>query len=158
VQAGADHTPTPSPNGVAGVVCARLHGLTGDSRWEERARELVAAFAGGAKALGVHGAAFLLALDWQLNPPTHLVVTGAAGDVAADAFHQAALAGFAPRRVVRRLVKEESPAVLPPPLQAMLRSGPEPRGYACRGTACSLPAESLDAWRATLASLHPASG
>jgi uncharacterized protein len=151
-------TPTPSPNGVAGVVCARLHGLTGQSRWEERGRELAAAFAGGAESLGVHGAAFLLALDWQLNPPTHLVVTGAAGDVAADAFHQAALAGFAPRRVVRRLVKEESPAVLPPPLQAMLRSGPEPRGYACRGTACSLPAESLDAWRATLASLQPASG
>ena len=151
-------TPTPSPNGVAGVVCARLHGLTGDSRWEERARELVAAFAGGAAALGIHGAAFLLALDWQVNPPTHLVVTGAAGDGAADAFYQAALAGFAPRRVLRRLVSEDPSAPLPPSLKAMLRTGPEPRGYACRGMACSLPAESLDAWRATLASLQSASG
>jgi uncharacterized protein len=151
-------TPTPSPNGVAGVVCARLHDLTGDSRWQERARELVAAFAGGATALGIHGAAFLLALDWQVNPPTHLVVTGAPGDAAAEAFHQAALAGFAPRRVLRRLLTEEPSAALPAPLKAMLRTGPEPRGYACRGMACSLPAESLDAWRATLASLQPASG
>jgi uncharacterized protein YyaL (SSP411 family) len=148
-------TPTPSPNGVAGVVCVRLHGLTDAARWAERARELVAAFAGGAAALGVHGAAFLLALDWQLNPPTHLVVTGASGDPAAEAFHQAALAGFAPRRVVRRLLGPEPRAPLPPPLEAMLQGGPEPRGYACRGAACSLPADSLEAWRATLASLGP---
>jgi uncharacterized protein YyaL (SSP411 family) len=151
-------TPTPSPNGVAGVVCARLHGLTGVSRWQERARELVAAFAGGAGALGIHGAAFLLALDWSLNPPIHLVVTAAPGDHAAEAFHQAALAGFAPRRVVRRLFREEPVAPLPPPLRAMLQTGPEPRGYACRGMTCSLPAESLETWRATLASLGPAPG
>jgi uncharacterized protein len=151
-------TPTPSPNGVAGVVCARLHGLTGDSRWGERAGELVAAFAGGAAALGIHGAAFLLALDWQVNPPTHLVVTGAHDDAVAEAFHQAALAGFVPRRVLRRLLSEEASTPLPPPLKAMLRTGAEPRGYACRGMACSLPAESLDAWRATLASLQSASG
>jgi uncharacterized protein YyaL (SSP411 family) len=151
-------TPTPSPNGVAGVVCVRLHGLTGNSRWQERAGDLVSAFAGRAAALGVHGAAFLLALDWQLNPPTHLVVTGGDDDSVAAAFHQAALAGFAPRRVVRRLRRDEPGTALPPPLRAMLQTGPEPRGYACRGQSCSLPAESLDAWRAALASLGPLSG
>jgi uncharacterized protein YyaL (SSP411 family) len=148
-------TPTPSPNGVAGVVCARLHALTEDERWAERREEIVEAFAGGAAALGLHGAAYLLALDWQLNPPTHLVVTGAAGDPTAEALHRAALAGFAPRRVVRRLLPESADAPLPPPLRAMLRTGSEPRGYACRGLACSLPAESIDAWRGTLASLLP---
>jgi uncharacterized protein YyaL (SSP411 family) len=151
-------TPTPSPNGVAGMVCARLHGSTGAPRWEERARELVTAFAGGATALGIHAAAFLLALDWSLNPPIHLAVTGAAGDPIADGFHQAALAGFAPRRLVRRLGQAEPAAALPPPLAAMLQAGAEPRGYACRGMTCSLPAESLEAWRATLASLGPSSG
>src|SRR5262249_29723417 len=110
-------TPTPSPNGVAGVVCARLHAFTEDVRWADRRRELVAAFAGGAAALGLHGAAYLLALDWQLNPPTHLVVTGPAGDPTAEAFHRAALAGFAPRRVVRRLLPEPTGAPLPPPLR-----------------------------------------
>jgi uncharacterized protein len=148
-------TPTPSPNGVAGVVCARLHALTEDVRWARRREELVTAFAGGAAGLGLHGAAYLLALDWQLNPPTHLVVTGADGDPTAEAFHRAALAGFAPRRVIRRLRPEPAEAALPPALRAMLRGGPEPRGYACRGATCSLPAESIDAWRETLASLLP---
>jgi uncharacterized protein YyaL (SSP411 family) len=148
-------TPTPSPNGVAGVVCARLHAFTEDVRWADRRQELVAAFAGGAATLGLHGAAYLLALDWQLNPPTHLVVTGPAGDPTAEAFHRVALAGFAPRRVVRRLLPEPTGTPLPPPLRAMLRTGSEPRGYACRGMACSLPAESIDAWRETLASVVP---
>ena len=102
--------------------------------------------------------AYLLALDWHLNPPMHLVVTGDSSDVTADALHRSALAEFAPRRVVRRLRRDEAATSLPPPLQAMLRTGPAARAYACRGTTCSLPAESLDAWRATLASLRPARG
>ena len=36
-------TPTPSPNGVAGIVVARLHEFTGDSRWKQRGEELVRA-------------------------------------------------------------------------------------------------------------------
>src|SRR4051812_10350884 len=149
-------SPTPSPNGVAGVVCARLHALTEDLRWARRREELVTAFAGGAAGLGLQGAAYLLALDWQLNPPTHLVVTGADGDPTAEAFHRAARAAFAPRRVVRRLLPEPAETALPPALRAMLRGGLETRGYACRGAACSLPAESIDDWRETLASLVPA--
>ncbi|HEX2611856.1 MAG TPA: thioredoxin domain-containing protein, partial [Gemmatimonadales bacterium] len=38
-------TPTPSPNGVAGIVLARLHELTGQSRRREQAESLLRAFA-----------------------------------------------------------------------------------------------------------------
>ena len=38
--------PTPSPNGVAGIVCARLHELTGEARWRERGLAVARAFAG----------------------------------------------------------------------------------------------------------------
>ncbi len=152
-------TPTPSPNGVAGVVCARLHALTGDPERRERAAELTRAFAGGAATLGLHGAAFLLALDWYLNPPTHLVIAGPAGDPAAEAFHYAALAGFAPRRVIQRVTAAElAGRALPPAVREIASTGQQPRGYACRGATCSLPAESLEAWRRTLASLRPARG
>ena len=61
-------TPTPSPNGVAGIVAARLHELTGSPRWRERGSALVAAFAGRASELGLYAATYLLALDWQVNP------------------------------------------------------------------------------------------
>ena len=73
-------TPTPSPNGVAGITLARLHAAHRRRRaGASGARCSSAAFAGGASELGLHGAAYLLALDWQLNPATHLVVIGDAG-------------------------------------------------------------------------------
>jgi uncharacterized protein len=144
-------TPTPSPNGVAGIVFMRLHELTGESRWRERAGALVSAFAGRAAELGLHGSAFLLALDWYLNPTTHLVVVGEDGDETAEAMHRTALAGFAPRRVVQRLTPAQAAAGrLPPALAAMLAAGSGARGYACIGTSCSLPAATLSEWRQQL--------
>ncbi|MGH7578789.1 MAG: hypothetical protein ACREM9_01360, partial [Gemmatimonadales bacterium] len=145
-------TPTPSPNGVAGITLVRLAELTGDTRWRERAGALVSAFAGAAPDLGLHGSAFLLALDWYLNPVTHLVVVGEEGDETAEAMHRAALASFAPRRVVQRLTPAAAAGQrLPPALAGMLAAGSETRGYACVGTSCSLPAETLEDWQRQLA-------
>ena len=149
-------TPTPSPNGVAGVVCARLAELTGDSRWQERREALVRAFAGSAKELGLYAATYLLAVDWHLNPATHLVVVGHPGDSEARAMHQAALAAFFPRRLVLMLQPNEvGQRALAPALREMVASGKAPRGYACIGTSCSAPAEDLSSWVAALESLRP---
>jgi uncharacterized protein len=145
-------TPTPSPNGVAGTVLVRLHELTADPRWRERAGALVAAFAGGALELGLHGSAFLLAVDWYLNPGTHLVVIGEEGDEAADELHRTALARFAPRRVVQRLTPAEADAGrLPPAVAGMLAASRGTRAYACVGTSCSLPVTTVDEWEQLLA-------
>ena len=149
-------TPTPSPNGVAGVVVARLHELTGDDRWRERGEELIAGFAGRAGELGLHAAAYLLAVDWHRGERTHLAVVGPRGEPLAEAMHAAALAAFVPRRVVQRLTPEEAGgAPLPPALAGMLAAaGIGVRGYACTGTVCGRPAESLEEWRAALEGLH----
>ncbi len=145
-------TPTPSPNGVAGITLIRLHELTGRADWRERAGALISAFAGGAADLGLYGSAFLLALDWYVNPATHFVVIGAAGDETADAMHRAALAGFAPRRVVQRLTPEEAETgSLPPAIAGMLAAGTGTRGYACVGTSCGLPATTVEEWNRQLA-------
>jgi hypothetical protein len=145
-------TPTPSPNGVAGITLVRLHEFTGDARWRERAGALVAAFAGGALELGLHGSAFLLAMDWQLNPGTHLVVIGEERDETAAAMHRAALAGFAPRRVVQRLTPAEAEAGrLPAAIAGMLAAGSGTRGYVCVGTSCSLPVATREEWEQMLA-------
>jgi uncharacterized protein len=145
-------TPTPSPNGVAGITLVRLHELTGDARWRERAGALVAAFAGGALELGLHGSAFLLAMDWYLNPGTHRVVIGEEGDETAEAMHRAALARFAPRRVVQRLTPAEAEAGrLPAAIAGMLAAATGTRGYACVGTSCSLPVATLEEWEQLLA-------
>jgi uncharacterized protein YyaL (SSP411 family) len=145
-------TPTPSPNGVAGITLVRLQELTGGARWRGRAGALVAAFAGGAVEMGLHGSAFLLAMDWSLNPGTHLVVVGEEGDETAEAMHRAALARFAPRRVVQRLTPAEAEAGgLPPAIAGMLAAGTGTRGYACVGTSCSLPVATLEEWGELLA-------
>jgi uncharacterized protein YyaL (SSP411 family) len=152
----AQDTPTPSPNGVAGVVCARLHEITGDQRWRERGEALIRAFAGRPSELGIHMSAYLLAADWHLNPATHLVVVGSQDDETANAMHAAALSGFVPRRVVWRLDPTRAPdRPLPSTLAAMVEVSHGPRGYACTGTSCSAPAESLESWHATLETVSP---
>jgi len=150
-------TPTPSPNGVAGIVCARLHELTGEPRWRQRGEALIRAFAGRPGDLGVHTAAYLLAADWQLSAATHLVVVGDADDATATAMHEAALACFIPRRIVWRIIPDQvGRRPLPATLAAMVEIGGGPRGYACSGTSCSAPAADLESWRATLAVLPAA--
>jgi uncharacterized protein len=144
-------TPTPSPNGVAGISCSRLYEFTGDQRWRQRAEGLVRAFAGRAGELGPYAATYLLAVDWQINPATHLVVVGEASDPTVRAMHGAALAGFVPRRMVQLLPPAAAGTrPLPPALSGMVAAGVAPRGYACTGTSCSQPASDLASWRATL--------
>jgi len=148
--------PTPSPNGVAGIVLARLHELAGDARWRERGLALIRAFAGRAGELGLYAAAYLLAVDWLLSPATHLVVVGEPGDAVADQMHADALATFVPRRVVRRLAPGDTAgAPLPPAVAGMVAAGRAPRAYACTGMSCRAPAETVEAWRATLDALIP---
>jgi uncharacterized protein YyaL (SSP411 family) len=148
-------TPTPSPNGVAGVVVARLHELTGGPRWKQRGAELVRAFAGRARELGLYAATYLLAVDWQLNPATHLVVVGDSTDPSAVGMHRQSLAGFLPRRAAQLLVPDAtSSRSLPSALRGMMTAR-APRGYACMGQSCSQPVDDLASWRETLESLRP---
>src|SRR4029077_8873279 len=98
--------PTPSGNGMAGLALARLAELTGASVWRERRDALVSANAGRAAELGLHGATLLLAIDWVVQPATHVVIVeepGSSGSATAEAMHRLALRSFFPRRVVQRV-------------------------------------------------------
>jgi uncharacterized protein YyaL (SSP411 family) len=149
-------TPTPSPNGVAGIVVARLQELTEEPRWKERGAALVSAFAGRAEELGLHAATYLLAADWQLNPATHLVIVGQPDDPTSTTMRRSASAAFLPRRVVQFLSPADAhERPLPAVLRSMVSNGSSPRGYACTGTSCTRPAEDAPSWTATLESLHP---
>ena len=150
-------TPTPSPNGVAGIVARRLYELTANPLWAERAAALTDAFAGRAAELGLYAATYLLAVDWRLNPITHFVVVGHSHQPEVQAMHRLSLAIFVPRGVVQLLAPEESAGqALPPALQGMVAAGQSPRGYACTGTTCSQPAGDLNSWQAILESLRSA--
>ena len=141
--------PTPSGNGAAAIVAARLHAITGDPRWHDRLAALLSAFAGRAGELGFYAATWLIGCDWLLNPPTHLVIAGPPGDPLAARLHARALATFAPRRVVQRITGD-GPA-LPPAARAMARSaGGGVRAFVCRGATCDAPASTEAAWAEAL--------
>jgi uncharacterized protein YyaL (SSP411 family) len=146
--------PTPSPNGVAALGAARLAELTGEPRWAARRDALLRAFAGSAVQLGIHGATYLLALDWAVHPVTHLVIfDGEATDDAtlAQRLERLAHRTFVPRRLVQRVGRRATPhPVLPGPLAAALAPDSPTQAVACRGVSCQAPARSLDEWRQTL--------
>jgi uncharacterized protein YyaL (SSP411 family) len=147
-----EDAPTPSANGVAATLLARLAELTGAPAWRDRAAETLRAFGGRAAELGLHGATYLLAVDWLLNAGTHLVVVGPSGDPAAAEMHRDALRTYVPRRVIQRIVGQAR-RPLPPAVLGMLGRGIAPAGYACRGQSCRPPAQDAAAWRETLLSL-----
>jgi len=125
--------PTPSPNGVAALVLARLWALSDDRTWRERLDRQLGAFAGGAEQLGLHGATLARAIDWALHPITRIEVSGPPGEGPACAMHLVALQAYRPRKiVVRRMASTASATV-------------------CVGTTCSLPVSHPDALRELLA-------
>jgi uncharacterized protein YyaL (SSP411 family) len=113
--------PTPSPNGVAALVLARLWALTDQSEWRAQLDRQLAAFAGSARELSLYGSTFLRAADWAVHPVTRIEVSGPRGDGPACAMHLLALQTYRPRKVVVRKV------------------GPAPSASVCLGTSCSLP-------------------
>jgi uncharacterized protein YyaL (SSP411 family) len=113
--------PTPSPNGVAGLVLARLTALTHSAHWREQLDRHVAAFAGSARELSLHGSTLLRAIDWAVNPVTRIEIAGPGGDGPACAMHLLALQTYRPRKVVVRTIADS------------------PAATVCVGTTCSMP-------------------
>jgi len=125
--------PTPSPNGVAALVLARLWALTDGPEWRTRLDRQLGVFAGVAGELGLHGATLLSAVDWALHPVTRIEVSGPPGEGPACAMHLLALQAYRPRKVVIRTIADR------------------PAATVCVGTTCSLPVATPDALRELLA-------
>src|SRR5207244_7693574 len=117
----AQDAPTPSGNGVAALVLARLSALTEDREFRRLLDRQLATFAGAAAQLGLHAATLLRALDWALNPATRVEVSGPRGKGgAACAMHLVALQAYRPRKIVIR------------------RSADQPAATVCVGTTCTI--------------------
>jgi len=118
--------PTPSPNGVAALVLARLWAITDSPAWRAQLDRQLGAFAGGAGELSLHGATLLRAADWAVHPVTRIEVAGPAGEGPACAMHLLALQTYRPRNVVVRKIAAAPVATV------------------CVGTTCSLPVHASD--------------
>jgi uncharacterized protein YyaL (SSP411 family) len=114
-------SPTPSPNGVAALVLARLWALTDNPEWRVQLDRQLAAFAGSAPELSLYGATLLRAIDWAVHPVTRIEVSGPSGDGPACAMHLLALQVSRARKVVVRKLADSVSATV------------------CVGTSCSIP-------------------
>jgi uncharacterized protein YyaL (SSP411 family) len=113
--------PTPSPNGVAALVLARLWAITDSPEWRGQLDRQLSAFAGAAPELSLHGATLLRAADWAVHPVTRIEVAGPEGEGPACTMHLLALQTYRPRKVVVRRITDA------------------PAATVCVGTTCSLP-------------------
>ena len=98
--------PTPSPNGVAALVLARLWVITDSPEWRAQLDRQLGAFAGAAGDLSLHGATLLRAADWAIHPVTRIEVAGPAGEGPACAMHLLALQTSRPREIGRASCRE----------------------------------------------------
>ena len=119
--------PTPSANGVAALVLARLWAVTDDREWRRLLDRQLATFGGAASQLSLYGATLVRAVDWALNPVTRVEVLGPRGEGTACDMHLLALQTYRPRKLVVRKTAERSSATV------------------CVGTACSLPVTTREA-------------
>ena len=126
--------PTPSGNGVAALLLARLTAITDDPQWRGLLARQLATFGGAAPQLALYGATLLRAVDWALNPATRVEVHGprGTGGRAACDMHLLALQTYRPRKLVVRKTAER------------------PAATVCVGTTCSLPATTPESLRALL--------
>src|SRR2546426_390084 len=119
--------PTPSANGVAALVLARLWAVTDDREWRRLLDRQLATFGGAASQLSLYGATLVRAVDWALNPVTRVEVLGPRGPATACDMHLLALQTYRPRKLVVRKTAER------------------PSATVCVGTACSLPVTTREA-------------
>jgi uncharacterized protein YyaL (SSP411 family) len=133
----AQDGPTPSANGTLAEVEAVLWHVTGDERYRTMAEEILAAFAGDARANPASHATPLLAAT-MLAEAVQIVVVG---DEATPGFHElfTVAAGAAlPARILQRISPGDR---LPPSHPAAGKSllGGRATAYVCRGTTCEAP-------------------
>jgi len=124
--------PTPSGNGVAALLLARLTAITDDPQWRGLLARQLATFGGAAPQLALYGATLLRAVDWALNPATRIEVHGPRGAGAACDMHLLVLQTYRPRKLVVRKTAEQ------------------PAATVCVGTTCSLPVTTPESLRAQL--------
>ncbi len=148
-------SPIPAGNSSAAIALLRLHSLTNEASYHDKAEQTLEAFADSVGQYGIYAATYGLAAVWLLHGHTQVVVIG--NDGKADQLYAAAVAPFAVNKTVLRLHDNEvTPHDLPPALAETIPSVPgaaEGRSLAviCTNFACQPPIAEPDALAHALA-------
>ncbi|HSB76830.1 MAG TPA: thioredoxin domain-containing protein [Terriglobales bacterium] len=134
-------SPTPSGNSAAAMALLRLHALTNNSSYQEKAERTLRAFAGVAEQYGMFAATYAIAAVMFSQPHTQVAVIGEGA--AAERLYRAAVAPFAfTKAVLKFTANEVTPQNLPPALAETLPALPrtqEATAVICSGFSCRPP-------------------
>lgn len=134
-------SPTPGANSGAAILLDRLYDYTSEARYGEAARWTLEAFGGVIANYGMFAASYGLAVVIHTRRPIEVVITGAAGDLAAYELERAAHGVFRYGKAVLRVTPE------------ILRSGALPAALA--ETLGNLTADSPQALVCVENTCHP---
>ena len=139
-------SPTPGANSVAITALTRVHAYTDDSKYHDWTKKTLEAFAGAAPQFGLFASTYGLAAVLFAEHPTQVVVTGAAGDAAAQKLQDAAQGVFRLGKAVLRVTPESSLENLPAALRLTLPHLPKdkPAALVCTGATCQPPVSDPD--------------
>ena len=134
-------SPTPGANSVAAIALIRMHAFTGDNRYPLFAKKTLEAFAGVAPQYGLFAATYGLAATLFARHPLQVVITGPAGDPAAQALEAAAHRVFRFGKSVLRVTPGTQLAALAGALKETLPHLPadKPLAVVCSGQTCLPP-------------------
>ncbi len=132
----------PSSNSMALWNLAQLSRLTGNTKFQQVARDLAETFAGTVQQSPFSFTMFLSGLDVLLGPSKEVVVAGPSGEESVDRFLEVLNDNYLPRAVVlHRLTEEDEPAICE--LAEFTREQGEVDGetaaYVCTNFACEAP-------------------
>jgi uncharacterized protein YyaL (SSP411 family) len=100
-------SPTPGANSVAVIALIRMHAFTGEDRYRAFAQTTLEAFAGIATQYGLFAATYGVAATLFARHPIQVVITGRAGDPAAQALEAAAHRVFRVGKSVLRITPSD---------------------------------------------------
>ena len=144
----AHDSATPAGNGTMVGVLARLHHLTGEAAYRDRAEALVKAFSGELER-NFSPLATLANNSELLRRAVQVVVCGAREDEETRALLDAVYATSLPNRVLTPLAPGDALPLGHPAFGKGQQEG-KATAYVCVGPVCSLPVTEADALRAAL--------
>jgi uncharacterized protein YyaL (SSP411 family) len=134
-------SPTPGANSVAAIALLRIYAFAGDDRYYAFAQKTLEAFAGIAPQYGLFAATYGLAATLFAHHPIQVVITGRAGDPAAQALEAAAHSVFRFGKSLLRVTPETQQLQLSGALKETLPHLPagKPLAVVCSGQTCFPP-------------------
>ncbi|MFW6052026.1 MAG: thioredoxin domain-containing protein [Myxococcota bacterium] len=136
------------PSGASSICHAlvRLHGLTGEADYLERAERTIRTLTPSALEQPMGFGHLIGAMDRYVHGPTHVVVVGDAADEGTQQLLAVARRAYVPNRALAR-VEPAAPADAGGPaalLEGRRQEGGRATAYVCRDRTCSLPVTSPD--------------